>query len=63
MTIVEETCSLLQCSDWELFKLAFVEEYSVYDEYKIDKYYQEYLKEGTVPFWVKVYQWNIEKDV
>lgn len=56
MGVVEKTCLLLQCSEWDLFRLAFVHEFEEYDERKVERHYQLFLEKGVVPFWVGNYQ-------
>tara|TARA_A100000172_G_scaffold72633_1_gene53842 strand:- start:42 stop:230 length:189 start_codon:yes stop_codon:yes gene_type:complete len=56
MGVVEKTCSLLQCSEWDLFRLAFVNEFGEYDEQKVERHYRLFLEKGVVPFWIGNYQ-------
>jgi len=58
MNIVEKTSTLLQCSEWDLFRLAFVQEFEKYDEKKVERHYQAFLEKGVIPFWI----WNYQRD-
>ena len=52
MRTISELAELLNCSEWDVFEKAFVQEFGVSGNGDIETSYNMYLETGVIPSWV-----------
>ena len=52
MRTISELAGLLDCSEWDVFEKAFVQEFGASSNDDIETSYNMYLETGIIPAWV-----------